>query len=110
MDRQLEELHQTGVILVFKLQLSMHDFAVVETNDYAAHVRLVCQAKGGYHESRDIIESFLRFIPTLKSVSVTEKQLITASFSHENIMILFRYDILLTREDKSFWLAIPHAG
>ncbi|GAB6029281.1 Serine/threonine-protein kinase 19 [Chamberlinius hualienensis] len=105
-DRQLNEMKQTGVIRCFHLGVETDAVAIVLREDFQQHIKNTA-------DGNEIADRFLNYIfsTNYNELSITRDALIRKRIcKEEEITELMRIGMLTVRDVGSWWLAIPAAG
>lgn len=107
-DKQVNELRETGELLMFQLGFDSEAFALVFAEDYRAKV---LQGEAG-RGTLGTVEKFLaKLIPSCSDLSFNkEKMLKEFLFTDSEITQLVKSGVLTVRDAGSWWLSIPNSG
>eukprot|EP00052_Salpingoeca_macrocollata_P023633 m.208667 g.208667 ORF g.208667 m.208667 type:complete len:294 (+) comp22080_c2_seq1:932-1813(+) len=111
-DRQLAELRQKNVVILFKMGVVLNDYAVILQEDFVRHVERTCIEGCGDAARSAAARRFLDTVVKVhKACSLAKKDLLGHyGFHDEDVAHLIRSGLLTLRDEQSFWLNLPNMG
>ncbi|XP_057367027.1 serine/threonine-protein kinase 19-like [Daphnia carinata] len=103
-DKEIDELNQTGVIRLFKLGSEEESLAVLFMEQYEELIERKCTDLA-------LAKKFIiKILKQIKEISVEKAVLISAGFTETDIKTIINNCLLTVRTSTTYWFAFPGAG